>query len=115
MKALEDEPDLMEAQPGEVAIAEPAHILSHQLERATGRLVDPAEEVEQGGLATARRSHDRHVLAGGDTEIYAVHRPYCLAVGAVVAAEVGCGDHRTHGASAWSVCAMGRRAARQAG
>src|SRR5207302_9628336 len=63
---------------GQAVDAPPVH---HHAAR--GRRVEPADEVQQCGLARARRSHEGHEVAAGNVEIHAVQHLDRLAPAAI--------------------------------
>ena len=66
MEELEDEPDLLAAQPGERVLAQARDVDAVDDDLAGGRRVEPGQQAEQRGLAAARRAHDGHELPGRD-------------------------------------------------
>ena len=66
--ALEDEADVRLLQLGALLLPERVNRLAVQVVLARPRRVVHAEDVQQRGLAGARRPHDRHELAGREVE-----------------------------------------------
>src|SRR5579872_5663623 len=69
VEGLEDEPDAAAAQRGPVPVAQPAGVHPVQQVAARGGGVEQPEQVQQRGLARARRTGHRHVVAFGDNQI----------------------------------------------
>ena len=74
LEELEDEADLRPPEPGSVRLAEPVDADAVEVDLAAGRPVQPADQVEQGRLAAARRAHDRGHPPGLDVEREPVER-----------------------------------------
>ena len=74
VEALEDEADAVEPQIGERPLRELRGVLAVHLHRAAGRGVDAADQVEQRGLARARRPGDGEELAAVHVERHAAQR-----------------------------------------
>ena len=116
MEALEDEAEPSQSETSELAVAEGLEPGPQQLHAAAARRVDPAHELEQGGLPAAGRSGDGHVLARLHREGDAAKRVHRLPVHGIVLAQVaGDQERRAHVASARSVAAIGACDASQAG
>ena len=64
VEALEHEPDLVGAQPGELDVRRGDDVAAGDLDRAAGRPLERAEHGQHRGLARARRADDRDLLAG---------------------------------------------------
>ena len=60
----------MKASLGEAAIREFADVVSEEKDMALRRMVEPAHDVQQGGLARAGTPHQRQELAGSGMEIH---------------------------------------------
>ena len=63
VEELEDEPDLLAAQPRERVLVEPRDVDAVDEHVAGRRRVEAGDQAEQRGLAAARRPDDRHELA----------------------------------------------------
>ena len=63
VEALEDEAQIAVAQVGTVVFLPLGHFLPHEPQFARGGIIQQAYDVEQRGLATARRAHDGYKLA----------------------------------------------------
>jgi hypothetical protein len=61
-------PDVRRAPVGELALGEPRDVLAAHEELARVGLVDAGDEVQQRGLARARRPHQRDEVAARDRE-----------------------------------------------
>ena len=72
VEELEDEADLLPAQPGELAVAEPVVALAGEQDLARAGGVERAQQVQEGALPRARGAHDRGHLAALDLEADAV-------------------------------------------
>ena len=72
VEALEHESDGATSHLGPLALRQPGGFLTRQLVRARGRLIEQAHQVQQRGLATARRPHDGNELAAPDGQRDAV-------------------------------------------
>ena len=121
VEALKNEAQPQEAKPSELPVGQALQPGAEHLHGAARRRVDPAQQLQQGGLAAARRSHDRHVLAAADRERDAAQRVDRLPPDGIVLPQV-VGDENRVGvdrgaqvASARKVAAIGARAASQAG
>ena len=69
MEELEDEADLLAAQPGERVFIEPGDVGAADCDRSARRRIKSGDEPQQRGLAAARRTDDREALPVGDIEI----------------------------------------------
>ena len=69
---LEDEPDVLRAPLRQLAAAERADGHAADLDRAAGRRVEAADQIEQRGLAGSRRTHQREEIALRDFEVDAL-------------------------------------------
>jgi hypothetical protein len=69
--ALENEPQLAAAEPGEVILREADDLFAVEEDAAGGGIIEAGEEAEQGAFAAAGGSHDGDELAGGYVEIEA--------------------------------------------
>ena len=69
VEGLEDEPDLLVAQAGEVLVLVGLDRRAVELDRALARRVEETEHVEQRALARARGPHDRDELALGTSRL----------------------------------------------
>ena len=63
VEALEDEAYLALADAGAVLLVQVGHLLPQQTVAARGGVVQQAEDVQQGGLATTRGAHDGYEFA----------------------------------------------------
>ena len=68
VEELEDHPDPAAAEPGQAGFAQRVHPLAGHGDRAAGRLVQPGDQVQQRGLAAARRAHHGDRLAVPDVQ-----------------------------------------------
>ena len=121
VEALKDEAQPQEAQPGELPVGQALQPGAEHLHGAARRGVDPAQQLQQGGLAAARRSHDGHMFPAADRERDAAQRVDRLAADGIVLPQVVGDEYRVgvdrsaQVASARKVAAIGARAASQAG
>ena len=69
VEGLEDEPDLLVPDPGQLVVVHLADLLAVQQVAALARRVEAADQVHQRGLARPRRPHDGHVLAALDAQM----------------------------------------------
>ena len=74
---LEDETHLVPAQLGELVVVQPRERLPVQIYFARGGVIQPAQQVQQGGFARAGGSHDGDELAALNAEIDAIQRGDC--------------------------------------
>ena len=74
VEELEDEADVLAAKQREFSAVEVRDVVLAEGDRAARGRVDSAEQVEQRGLAGARRAQDRHELAAVDGELVDVQR-----------------------------------------
>ena len=88
IEALEDEADVFTPKPGQLSLRASADLFAEELERAAARAIEEAEDIEQGGLAAPRRSHDGDKLAGADLEGNLVQRRRFDLAGSIGLAEV---------------------------
>ena len=72
VEALEDEAQVTVAQVGAVVLLPSGHFLPHEPQFTRGRIVQQAHDVEQRGLATARRAHDGYKLTRIDFQVHFV-------------------------------------------
>ena len=99
---LVDEPERAIAQAAALDVARAAHRLARDADLARGRLVEPAEQLQQRGLARARRADDREPIALRDREL---HAPQHLDLAAHVREDLREPQRLEHGPSARSfVC-----------
>src|SRR5262249_9905093 len=68
VEGLEDEADLLVANPRELVVVHRRDLLVVQEVAPLGRRIETADEVHQRGLARARRAHDRDVFAPFDLD-----------------------------------------------
>src|SRR5215472_16509127 len=73
IEELKDHSNTAPPESGYSRFAEPVHPVPGYGHRAAGRLVQAGDEVQQGGLAAARRSHHRHSLTRCYFQAHAVH------------------------------------------
>ena len=85
---LEDEADGAVAHLRELAVAQVRHELPVQPVAAAVGGVEATDDVHQRGLAAARRSHDRGVIAAADHQVDAPQRLDGLAAHAIAAGDV---------------------------
>ena len=86
VELLKDEADAVLAQPGALGVVERGEVDAVDDHAALGGLREPAEQVEERGLARARRADDGDKLArldgkrdaahGGDLEFARRHKPW---------------------------------------
>ena len=88
VEALEHEPDGPAAHRGELVVGHGGHVRAVQDVGAGGGMVEAAQEVEEGGLARARRPHDRHELPLLEREGHALQRVDLHRAGVVGLGEV---------------------------
>ena len=74
VEELEDEADLLAPHPRQLVVAQRRQIAIVERERAAGRPIHGAAEVQQRRLAAARRPHQRDEVAGLDVERHAGER-----------------------------------------
>src|SRR5262245_53383697 len=65
-ESLENEADFFESQTAPLGIGKRTDRSIVEQNVARGRYVHTAEDVQQGRLATARRTNDRHIVSGVD-------------------------------------------------
>ena len=119
MKTLKDEAEPGESEPGQLAIRESVQPGSQNLDYPGRRLVDSPDQLEQGGLAATRRTHDRDIFTRPNLERHIPEGMYDLSVHRVVFTKTPANQHgpgvRAHVASSRNVAAIGARAASHAG
>ena len=76
---LKDEADVLRAPARQPAAAERADALAADFDRAAGRRIEPAHQIEQRRLARARRSHQGEEIAARNLEIDALQHVDALA------------------------------------
>src|SRR5262249_37924411 len=69
-------PDVTAAQGGELVVGLADELLTGERPLSIRRRVESGDDVEQRGLAAARRSHHRDELAGVEREVDAAQRTY---------------------------------------
>ena len=74
VEALEDEPDLLVADDGQLVLRHPRHVVAVEEVLAGRRLVEAPDDVHERRLAGARRAGHRHELARLDVEVHAAQR-----------------------------------------
>src|SRR5919201_5892774 len=89
---LEHEADLGVAHAGQLIARQSRHVLAVEPVTAAGRTIETAEQVHEGRLARARRSHDRDELARLDRDGDAAQRVHRVRAEVVVLAEILGGD-----------------------
>src|SRR5690606_2472753 len=94
MKRLEDEAELAIANRRKAPVRKAAHVLAAEQDRAFGRPIDEAEEVQQRALAAARRPHHGDELTGLDRDADVLQRNGFHAVRAVDLVDVRESDDR---------------------
>ncbi len=92
VEELEDEPEPVAAQLGEVGVVEGAEVGAGQHHRARGRAIEAGEDVHERRLARARRAHDRREAAAVERDADPVERVDGGVPLAVAASQV----HRGH-------------------
>ena len=108
VEELEDEPDVVAAELGELLVVESLVVEAANRDRARGGRLERADDMEQRALAGSGRAHDRDHLALFDRQVDAVQSAHLGAALAVVHVQVvrldSCGGHevnlRLAGASA---------------
>ena len=83
VEELEDEADVVAPQRGQLLVVQPLVVAAGDGDRPGGRRFEGPDDVQQGALPGARRSHDRDHLAGLDHEVDAIegaHLDRALAV-----------------------------------
>ena len=83
VELLEDEPDLLVADLGQLGLAHLRDVGAVQLVVPAGRVVQAAEDVHQRRLARPRRPHDRDVVTRLDVQRDTPQRVHLTRVGAV--------------------------------
>ncbi len=96
VEELEDEADVVAAQLGQLLVVEPLVVAAGDGDRPGGRRFERPDDVQQGALPGARRSHDRDHLARLDHEVDAVEgahldRPLAVVHVQIVRLDRGCG------------------------
>jgi hypothetical protein len=76
VERLEHEADRVAAQPGQGGLAHLVDTLPGQPQLTAGGPLQPAEQVQQRGLAAAARPHDGHRLATFDVQVDLVDRAH---------------------------------------
>ncbi len=71
---LKNETDLAPSDKRQLVILQQGKTLIAEFHFALGRLIEPAEQVEERGLARAARPHDRDEFAGIDGQVHPVER-----------------------------------------
>jgi hypothetical protein len=74
VEELEDEADAAAADFGQLGVRQVAQVVAVNQHRAAGGPVQPAQQVEQRGLAATARPHDGHELARLDLQRDAIER-----------------------------------------
>jgi len=93
---LEHEADVAAAPVRELAAVHAVQALAFDLDLARRRRVEAADEIEQRGLARARRPHQRDEVALGDVEVDAVQHFDLLRSALVGLGESAGGDQCCH-------------------
>ena len=76
VEGLEDEPEAVAPQPGQLLVGQGGEVdVAHQDAPARQR-VEPGHAVHEGRLARARRAHDGGEAPGGDGDVDLVERPH---------------------------------------
>src|SRR2546422_2369841 len=88
VERLEDEADLLVADPGQLIVGQIGDLLPVEPVLAAGRRVEAADQVHERRLPRARRSHHRHVLIAPDLDADATQRPHDLRPHVVLAREL---------------------------
>ena len=73
VELLEDEAERLQAQVGELAVAEHPEVASLEEDAPGARPVERAEQLQQGRLAGSARAFERDELARSDLEVDAAH------------------------------------------
>src|ERR687895_436071 len=107
VEELEDEAELVAAQPGQVAVVQLGDLDAVEDDRAARRAVESGEDVHQRRLAGPGRAHDGAVATALEIDADTGESIYRGGALAVAAADVGGGHDRIHGAQ---VATRGRRA-----
>src|SRR6185503_12655698 len=74
VETLEYESNVVQPEECRLAITHRVDALARDLYRARRRMIDDADQVEQGRLAAARRSDDRHIIGWRDIHCHALQR-----------------------------------------
>ena len=99
IERLEDEPHPLAADDGALVVVQRGQIDAFQQHLAAGGRFHSAEDVQQGALARARRTHDRQQFALADLEVDAAQGVNAnLALGPVVLLQAA-GFQHVHGQS----------------
>jgi hypothetical protein len=69
VKGLEDDADVLAAEPRQTVLVELAELGAGHLHAAFGGALQPGEGHQQGGLAGARGTDDAQRFAGGDGQV----------------------------------------------
>jgi hypothetical protein len=96
VEALEDEADVLFAQPRELPFGVRRYFLVEEAVGAARRVVEQADDVEQRRFAAAGWAHDGNELTGLDVQIYAVERGRLDLTGAEDLVEILEFEHRMH-------------------
>ncbi len=99
---LEDEADVPRAPFGELSAGEPVDSLAGHLHFALVGAVEPADQVQQRGLARAGGTHQGQELTGGHLQVDAVQHLDLLLAARIALDDVLDGHDRRHAISPWS-------------
>src|SRR5512132_3971451 len=94
VELLEDEPDRLQPELRQLAVAEPSELAPLEFELALGGAVEGAEELEQRRLSGPAGADDHEELAAGDLEVDVAHGVHLLAVLSVAPADAAEGVDR---------------------
>jgi hypothetical protein len=94
IESLEDEADLGVADLGEGVAGEVRDVLAVEHVASGGGAVEAAEEIHEGGLAGARRAHDRHEVARANLQGDLAEGMHDLTAHAIVLGQLVCLDER---------------------
>ena len=101
VEGLEHESDLLVPDPGQLVVVQLAHPVAVQPVLARRRAVEAADQVHEGGLARARRSHDGDELVLPNDHVDSSEGVHHLAADVVIALQVPGDDHGIPGNVPW--------------
>ena len=103
---LKDEAEFLAAQGGQLFFVVVGQIVAIEQNVTGARLVESAQEVEQGGFAATARPHDGDELTAQDGDVHAAERSDRIAPHTIVAAQgFGLQNRVRHGAARFQTTA----------
>src|SRR5262245_27096609 len=81
---LKNEADVLRSPPGQLPAAQLVDPDAPYVDRASGRRIETADQIEQGGLAGTRRPHEREEVTLRNIEVHALQHVDALAATAEV-------------------------------